>query len=368
MNRVGPAPLLACLAGLTLAHPAVAEGWGGLFAFPAEEPEAVILPAPEAAGDAAYPEAVAIRGYSAGQSATPTRIVAPQPGNGVAGDPRYDTGFGAGREDGICLAEILAAQQRYAIPGNLLLAIGLQEAGFNRRSGLTVWPWSVNAAGEGRLFRSQAEALSWVRQRQAQGVTSIDIGCMQINQKWHPDAFPSLEAGFDPALNVDYAARFLRSLYDQTGDWMLAAGSYHSFNPEPRRVYLASLKRNLDVANARLAGFVEKARLSGGAASDAELRYASADALDLSGTVPRIRQFNPLPKRQAAGYRRNGGGTMIASDGTLSTDAEALPPTPPRPGAFWSSSLGGDDEDSAHRTLYSSIDLAPILPNFTPTF
>ena len=45
-----------------------------------------------------------------------------------------------------------------------------------------------------------------------------------------------------PGANVDYAARFLRDLYRQTGDWMTAAGSYHSFTPERREIYLAALK------------------------------------------------------------------------------------------------------------------------------
>jgi hypothetical protein len=37
---------------------------------------------------------------------------------------------------------------------------------------------------------------------QGEGVRSIDIGCMQINLVHHPDAFGSLEAGFDPITNA----------------------------------------------------------------------------------------------------------------------------------------------------------------------
>jgi hypothetical protein len=103
----------------------------------------------------------------------------------------------------------------------------------------------VNAAGEGRLFDTAREAMAWVRQRQEAGVASIDVGCLQINLRWHPDAFQSLDEGFTPALNADYAARFLRGLYEQTGDWRVAAGSYHSFTPELRDTYLASLEQNL---------------------------------------------------------------------------------------------------------------------------
>ena len=153
---------------------------------------------------------------------------------------------------GKCIAEILRAQQRYGIPDNLLLGIGLQEAGTSRGGRLTVWPWAVNAAGEGRLFDTREAAMTWVRERQQSGVQSIDVGCMQINLRWHPNAFANLEQGFDPAINVDYAARFLRGLYAETGDWMRAAGAYHSRTPDLAAIYLASLRRNVAVANDRI--------------------------------------------------------------------------------------------------------------------
>ena len=73
----------------------------------------------------------------------------------------------AGSEDGICIKEILAAQARYGIPDNMLLAIGLQEAGTRRNGRFTVWPYAVNAEGEGRLFDSRAAALDWIAEQTA---------------------------------------------------------------------------------------------------------------------------------------------------------------------------------------------------------
>jgi hypothetical protein len=63
---------------------------------------------------------------------------------------------------------------------------------------------------------------------------SIDIGCAQVNLMHHPDAFASLEQAFDPMANADYAARFLKQLRDTQagGNWMTAAGYYHSQTPE----------------------------------------------------------------------------------------------------------------------------------------
>ena len=48
----------------------------------------------------------------------------------------------------------------------------------------------------------------------------------------HPDAFPSLDVAFDPQANAAYAARFLKELYAQKGDWTRATAAYHSATPD----------------------------------------------------------------------------------------------------------------------------------------
>ncbi|MDG4648626.1 lytic transglycosylase domain-containing protein [Roseibacterium sp. SDUM158017] len=224
---------------------------------------------------------------------------------------RADVMQAAPGEAGICLRAILDAQERHGIPGNLLLGIGLQEAGTRRDGRLTVWPWAVNAAGEGRLFDSRDAAMAWVRDRLAAGVRSIDVGCLQINLRWHPDAFETLANGFDAGINADYAARFLRDLYLRTGDWETAAGSYHSFTPDRRAVYLSSLRRNVAVANQRADEFAALASRAPGRA----------------------------PSRPAA------------------------PALPPLEGGFWAASLS-QGTGAERRSLYSRQDLQPVLPVF----
>ena len=39
--------------------------------------------------------------------------------------------------------------------------------------------------------------------RRAARIRSIDVGCMQINRRWHPEAFDSPAQGVDPRVNVD---------------------------------------------------------------------------------------------------------------------------------------------------------------------
>ncbi|MCA3417459.1 MAG: lytic transglycosylase domain-containing protein [Roseomonas sp.] len=139
---------------------------------------------------------------------------------------------------GLCSAAIAAAEREAGLPAGLLGAIAKVETGRRAPDGsVQPWPWSYNAAGDGRYAASNAEALQEVRALQARGVRSIDIGCMQVNLLHHPQAFPSLEAGFDPATNIAYAVRFLRELHARTGDWNQAVAMYHSATPERGLIY-----------------------------------------------------------------------------------------------------------------------------------
>lgn len=126
-----------------------------------------------------------------------------------------------------------AAEQNYALPPGLLDAIGRVESGqYDPLSGkVSAWPWTVNAAGEGQHFATRDDAAAFVRERQAAGTTSIDVGCFQISLLYHPDAFATLEQGFDPVANADYAAQFLVRLHERAGGWETAVALYHSATP-----------------------------------------------------------------------------------------------------------------------------------------
>jgi Transglycosylase SLT domain len=148
-------------------------------------------------------------------------------------------------DDALCLQHIRLEERQRRIPKGLLAAIGLTESGRTiRRGHRAAWPWTVNAAGEGRYFDSKADAIAFVEGKLADGVESIDVGCMQINLKYHPDAFASLEEAFDPAINVGYGAEFLSALQDALGSWITAARHYHSATPEKGDVYEARVLAN----------------------------------------------------------------------------------------------------------------------------
>ncbi|MDN3568813.1 transglycosylase SLT domain-containing protein [Paeniroseomonas aquatica] len=129
-----------------------------------------------------------------------------------------------------CLAAIQTSERQQRLPPQLLRSIAVVESGRpDAATGrILPWPWAINVAGTGYFFASSQDAVAAVRDFQAKGVRSIDVGCAQVNLLHHPTAFASLESAFDPAVNADYAARFLKALHGGTGNWPLAAAAYHS--------------------------------------------------------------------------------------------------------------------------------------------
>lgn len=140
-----------------------------------------------------------------------------------------------------CRAAIATAERERAVPAGLLQAIGRVESGRRdpQTGAFAPWPWTINAEGRGSYFPSREAAIAEVRQLQARGVRLIDIGCMQVNLHHHPNAFPSLDQAFDPLANARYAAQFLTELRAAGGDWVRAAGHYHSQTPERAEPYRA---------------------------------------------------------------------------------------------------------------------------------
>ncbi len=143
------------------------------------------------------------------------------------------------RQSALCAGAIGRAEQRYQTPPGLLVTIGKVESGRRDAAGaLEPWPWTINADGQGYVFPGKAEAIDWARRGLANGVQFMDVGCMQVDLRMHPTAFRSLEDAFDPEVNADYAARFLRVLKDESGgNWYTAIGLYHSHTPDLAAYY-----------------------------------------------------------------------------------------------------------------------------------
>ena len=150
----------------------------------------------------------------------------------------------------ICYRAIDRASTQMNVPADVMLAITLTETGRKMKGDYRPWPWTVNMEGKGFWFDTRAEALAYVKRRHAEGARSFDVGCFQINYKWHGQNFRSIEDMFDPQLNANYAAKFLGDLFRETGSWTRAAGAYHSRTPE----YANRYATRFDRYRARIAG------------------------------------------------------------------------------------------------------------------
>ena len=127
-----------------------------------------------------------------------------------------------------------AAEQETAkrIPPGLVHAVALAESGrwSEQDQSTKPWPWTVTSGKESFYLSSKEEAIAKVRELKGRGRTNIDVGCMQINLHYHPDAFSTLNDAFDPSKNVAYGTKFLKSLRDKTRSWGKATAYYHSQN------------------------------------------------------------------------------------------------------------------------------------------
>lgn len=116
------------------------------------------------------------------------------------------------------------AAQRHAVPLGVLYAVGLSETG---RKGM-LNPFALNVDGRTVLAKDLHDAVARFSEEKRKGAKLVDLGCMQINHRYHGEKFTGVEAMFDPARNVDYAARFLKELRVREGNWTMAVARYNA--------------------------------------------------------------------------------------------------------------------------------------------
>lgn len=143
----------------------------------------------------------------------------------------------------VCEREILKAAERHNVPAGILYAVGLTETGVKG----SLQPYALNIGGKAVFAKSRAEAVRLAEEAAQKGVTLVDLGCMQINRRWHGQEFAGLSDMLDPARNVDYAARFLSDLHRRHEGWTMAVARYHAGpdNDPAQARYVCRVIRNL---------------------------------------------------------------------------------------------------------------------------
>lgn len=167
----------------------------------------------------------------------------------------------------LCTKYLPKQEREHGIPVHLLAAIASTESG-RWHKGLKMplpWPWTINAEGRGQFFETKQDAIAEVKRLLASGVKSIDVGCMQVNLRHHPNAFQTLNEAFEPRTNVAYAAKFLKSNFDELGSWKKAAAAYHSRTPQFGNRYIGivynSWRRIINEVRAAKAGKLVNAQM-----------------------------------------------------------------------------------------------------------
>lgn len=191
-------------------------------------------------------------------------------------------------DTGLCDDAARHAAAFTGVPVDLLRAITLTET---RQNGAP-WPWSVNLDGAAFYYADREAAIAAAEGFVADG-GDPDIGCFQLNTRWHGDAFANLARMFDPTENATYAAGFLKDLHREKGNWTDAVAAYHSRDPDNGLAYVArvgaalsALSPDMPVAAART-GYGEPRR------NDFPLLMAG-DPGAAGSVVPRLPGITPL--------------------------------------------------------------------------
>jgi hypothetical protein len=165
--------------------------------------------------------------------------------------------FGATDPSDRCDLAASQAANASGVPIDILLAITRVETA---RGGddTRPWPWTINADGAGNWYATKAEAVAAASAYQTDGTATFDVGCFQLNIKWHGDGFASMSDMFDPTQNAAHAASFLAELYQESGDWATAVAAYHSRTPELAEDYLSKVKAVLNGPEADSAPLVDQ--------------------------------------------------------------------------------------------------------------
>ena len=157
-----------------------------------------------------------------------------------------------------CATSIESVEKKYKIPHKLLSAISLTETGRTVDGAFVSWPWSLNVSGKSFIFDSQENTKNFLQEKIDNKVNNIDIGCMQINYKYHKKSFEDLNSFLDPDKNVEWAAKFLVSLYNKHKSWNIAISRYHSSNPVRMKKYLLKVHKNWKIERQKKYSFRQK--------------------------------------------------------------------------------------------------------------
>lgn len=148
----------------------------------------------------------------------------------------------------LCLQEAARFEKHEKIPDYLLQALVYVESGihFNEDLGYQSWPWAIQAEGKSYFPKNSSDAVEILKKQVEKGNDNFDVGCTQINWKWHQKSFRHLKQAITPRENVRYAVWYLKKLYERHGSWRHAVRHYHSPTKKRQDFYEAKVYQTRD--------------------------------------------------------------------------------------------------------------------------
>lgn len=141
--------------------------------------------------------------------------------------------FGEGVQK--CQSIVTTVESCEHLPKGLLSAIVAVES--------SSMPWVIGVRGVSYRYHTKEEAESKINELIASGDRNFDIGCAQINYHHHKHQFKSIKEMLDPDINIRYAAKFLKQLFSESGNWNKAIAYYNSRDLSVSGAYMAKVQK-----------------------------------------------------------------------------------------------------------------------------
>lgn len=127
-----------------------------------------------------------------------------------------------------CLKAIDLVKNQTTVPKLILLKIAKVESGVGLHK--TPWPWAIQIQGKSYYFKNRSAAQIYIQKLLSLGIENFDVGCFQINWRWHKDKVRTPQELLNPFKNTAIAIQFLSELKAQHHSWLKAVSYYHSSN------------------------------------------------------------------------------------------------------------------------------------------
>lgn len=129
------------------------------------------------------------------------------------------------------------AGEETAVDPTLLYAVSLCESGFKAAGDdkRRPWPWTLRYPGGAFYAASKKNAELELKRLGQLGITSVDVGLMQINLRWHRDRIRDADI-LDPATNLRLGARILKEALNSSPENLaLGIARFHSWTDAERQ-------------------------------------------------------------------------------------------------------------------------------------